>query len=51
MMKTLFITVLAIALAAAAPSPISMMSRIGPQLSRQGLGYEFGNTMLMLLIK
>ena len=40
-MKTLFITVLAIALASAAPSPISMLSCIRPQLSRQSLGYEF----------
>ena len=50
-MKTLFISVLAIALAAAAPSPMSMMSRIGPQLSRQGLGYECGKPMLTMLSK
>ena len=39
-MKTLFITVLAIALASAAPTPMSMLSRNGPLLSRQSLGDE-----------
>lgn len=39
-MKKLFITVLAIALASAAPTSTSMLSRNGPLLSRQSLGDE-----------
>lgn len=39
-MKTFFITVLAIALASAAPTPMGMLSRNCRMLSWQSLGHE-----------